>query len=343
MIHPVTNLHPHVLQIQRTACGGLSMFGPTWSPCNLYVPFYDATHPSTLCVLNTGLETVMTFRSTQCADLHEPHRRWHRVKFDLQTLCVWSPDSTLVASAGTKILRRVDLCWHPSRLHTGNHAAAAPVNALITAASAAGEKLHSLAWSSCGGLAAVTFTEGCEHGECLLRPIHCTLYVLFPGQQMARMRVACRHASVTWSPAGDRLLVDRNLLVDQDRGDDVELVTSRCTSVQHYAKCRASFSPCGRYLAVNSCKDDKVDSSICRTLDGSQVFSFASCSTRYKAVSFNSYGDVLILAGPHDICAVYFKCHGHSSSAYSQQLCSSAAAACRSAKRLVHSCCCSHW
>ena len=206
------------------------------------------------------------------------------------------------------------------------------MNALLIAVYAAGEWLHSLAWSSCNGLAAVTITQRCDAKGRAIWPIHCAVHVLLPGQQLASMTLSCERASVTWSPAGDRLLVDKAEY-------DFELVTSACASVQHFAACRASFSPCGRYLVVNGGESDKVVLSICRTLDGSQVFSFAGCHPERRAASFNLYGDVLILAGSQDMHVIYLKWGANSSSAYSRQLCKSAAAACRSANELAHSCC----
>ena len=239
----------------------------------------------------------------------------------------WALDGTLVASADSwSQPYRLNLCWHPSG-HPGKEAIAAHASALLAELSSS-EALCYLTWSPCGGLAAVCIMhEKDDIGHCIRLY---NLYVLLPGHPLASMRVrSSRRDSVTWSPAGNRLLVYHS--------DGAELVTGCCTSVQHFADGLATFSPCGRLLAIVGY--DHVALQICMAIDGSQVFRLTGCSIFHNIAKFTASGDVLILAGYHDFRVLCFDWGATASSMYCQQLCRRVAAACQMATTISHSCC----
>ena len=292
------------------------MIGPSWSPCSQFVPMYEHGVPGHLYVLNTKLETVMSFSSNQCAHKHAAGYGCHG-----GFLCVWAPDSTLVACADRP--DHVSLCWHSSGQHPGKAAQAAHVSALLAELSAT-EALEYHIWSPCGGLAAATLLHNKEtRGNC---PV---LHVSMPGRPLATMKAGSgERESVIWSPAGDRLLVEAY---------DLELVTSTCISVQRFSRSKGCFSLCSHFVCVVG--GDDVSVRVCRANDGSQVFSLTGCSIGRRMPSFNYHGDVMIMTGSHGIRVICFDWGSNSGTAYGQQMCTSLAAAGNLANRLSHSCC----
>ena len=287
---------------------------------------YQTGGLSHLYVLNTKLETVMTFGKDECT---YPHMQfWLPGQGNL--VSAWAPNGTLVASADTwPYTHRLNLCWHPSG-HPEKEATAAQASALLAELSSS-ESLQSLTWSTCGGLAAVcVMYETDDIGRC--RKQYPVLYVLVPGQPLASMKMGSASRArdaAAWSPAGDRLLV-----CDEE---DVELVTCCCTSVQRFTDSMASFSPCSHFLAIVEYGD--VALRVCMADDGSEVFILSGCSISRTPAKFNALGDVLILAGYDDIRTMCFGWGATSSMEYCQQICSKVAAACRMVATLPHSCC----
>ena len=296
--------------------GELCMIGPTWSPCSQFVPMYEHAVPGHLYVPNIKLETVMSFSSNQCAHNHAVGYGCHG-----GFLCVWAPDSTLVACADRP--DHVSLCWHSSGQHPGKAAQAARVSALLAELSAT-ESLEYLIWSPCGGLAAATLLHNKEtRGKC---PV---LHVSMPGQPPATMKAGSgERESIIWSPAGDRLLVDSY---------DLQLVTSKCVTVHQFDRSTGCFSPCSHFVCVIGGSDISVR--VCRASDGSLIFSLIGCSTRHGMPSFNYHGDVIILTGSRGIRVICFGWGPNLGTAYGQQMCISLAAAGDLAIGLSHSCC----
>ena len=315
-----------VLQFDnRDDCGfgALCMVGPSWSPCSRYVPYFDSARD--LYVLNAKLETVLAVSSNHSTY----HFKHHWQSGGGSVLHAWAPDGTLVASTEWG---QVTFCWHPSKQHQGKQAMAAHLSAVLADLTSSDE-LHYFTWGACGGLAAVAaiWRQG-HHG---VRHTDAKLYVSVPGQPLVSMEVGyILHANLAWSPAGDRLLVD-------DRCQ-VHLVSSKCTPIKEFAGCTACFCPSGRLIAVLGGalgRKDDVALKVCRALDGSQVFSLTGSSLVRCMPRFSVHGDVLILAGAHDMRIMCFDWSTGPSTAYSQQVCSWVAAACKWVYGLQHGCC----
>ena len=281
--------------------------------------------PSQLYVLNAKLETVFTIGTDQCTYNHEQDQEACHGNL----LCAWSPESTLIASAERCSQRHVGLCWHPDELQACKEAAAAQVSTVL-AECVAGEALQYLTWSSCDSLAAATIVYKDDDRWSMSRH-PCMLHVLICGQPSISMKLDVKvrfgdRSSITWSPAGDRLLVSN--------GYDLQLVTSMCTSVQQFSGSQGAFSPCSRYVCAAG-----DDVKICRAFDGAQVLKLTGSGFRRSTTTFDHFGDVLILSTPRRICILCFGWGSSPGTAYSRQLCSSLTAACRTADILEHSCC----
>lgn len=116
-----------------------------------------------------------------------------------------------------------------SKLHIDTEATAAYVERLLGALSA-NESVEKLAWSSCNGLAALSIANQRDALSHLHDPSPCRLYILLPGQPLDSMRVnSAEHGFITWSPAGDSLLVGDSFT------RNMQLVSTTCTSVLRFA------------------------------------------------------------------------------------------------------------
>ena len=317
----------HVLQIvgiyRKT-----HMLEPAWSPCSRFVPLCLGCNPSYLHILNTELETVVTFKDNQ--EPYVPGSPFPPTAGCFGTFaCVWSPNSTLIASYSGRCPRRADLCWHPSGLHVDTQASAAHAEHLLGALSA-NEIVERLVWSPCGGLAALSITVQRDDDGCLVQPYPCTLYTMLPGQPLASMGVkGDEHGIITWSPSGDRLLVFDRFT------SDLELVSSMCTSVLPFSCSWGTFSPCGRLLVVVG----KTSLKLCRALDGSHIFSLSGHAMVGMHIRFTGIGDVLMVVTKAALRIVRFGQGTSLSTEFSQRVCSCLTAACELAEGLPHSCC----
>ena len=186
------------------------------------------------------------------------------------------------------------------------------------------EDLQFLAWSPLGSLAAVTMQAETSV---------CRLYVM-SGASLASMTLQGPQGTfsrawwpIVWSPAGDRLLLNRDIRP--------ALVTTACASVlrmELVCHGRAVFSPEGRYVAGVGNKHPDVDyDRLCVKLwsatSGALVFSKTCRNLSPVDLTFNCLGDLLLFPGKYGFQVLQFGC-SPSSTACNTQLCQAVPLAC---------------
>ena len=291
-----------------------------WSPCSSYLSMLQ--HDACLLVMNTGLDILYIWDP-------ESSDSWCGYK----PIPLWGPSSTFMAA-----MRSQDPAGHPYELELLWHAASIdPISAEaglvrdFLAGLGSGNHVQCLVWGPVGGLAAATvsFPRDAD-GKWLGRVAK--LVVMLADGSLASMTVQDPDDNFThswwpivWSPAGDRLLLNRD--------SRPELVSSACVAVLQMELvygARAVFSPDGRYVA-GVCRGPPNASSDSLKLwsasSGAVVFCEAWEGLPKVDLTFAGLGDLLLLPGKHAFQVVQFGCNS-STTDRNKQLCKAVPAAC---------------
>ena len=150
-----------------------------------------------------------------------------------------------------------------------------------------------------------------------------------PGQQLVSLALHFNtQGKLFWSPAGDRVLVEAPYTL--------ELVTSRCSSVQQYGSIRGSFSSDSRYFAlVGGFQGIKL----CNATDGSQLC-YLDDSIQWDCIAWrNEFSDQLLVFGAGRVRVI--GCGWGDGPSSCQHLSNVITAAANLASSMDHACC--HW
>lgn len=295
-----------------------------WSPCSKYlcVNIWSADEFTSLEIMNTDLETVHAWR--------EWEEDW--------LVAVWAADSSLLCvqyTSDPKPHYYVQSCWNPS-VQQSDNAQAAHLRELLAYFHATAEDMSDLKWGPCTAAAVITklkrpIPSASQGSRKALPAMTHKLYVLESGQGFTSMALAWQDdGQVTWSPAGDRLLLDCEA--------SLRLVTTGCvlvvvmdeTPVQWNLELRlAVFASDGTQIAV-ACPCHNASLRLHSAGNGEMLFSFDNIVVRDPMngswdLSFSENSDQLILLGWH-VLIISFGLESGPRCARSQQLCNAIAA-----------------
>ena len=315
-----------------------------FAPCSGLVSVYIDARGYTedgqawLLVLNSSLESVYAWPEKMLLSEGWPP--------DGDGVChTWTPSGMLVAVTHACRDFAADpqplvfqVCWHDSLPNPWGSAEASLVRALLAGLSP-GDTLMELTWGPTEGLAALTGVQSGNQEYSQYK-----LYVMLPDGSLASTAVGspilsiwhCRHAAVTWSPAGDRILIDMGTWKGPV-GTCLSLLTSTCSwilktdatwlsnavfepSGQHIAAARYSWSVGGRHR--------ELVISIFRTCEGALLFSQIIGREQIDGqLAFSASGDQLVMAGEQGVCVVSFG-QAHRLSSTGRHLCDAIAEMC---------------
>ena len=271
---------------------GVSHSPIQWSPCSQFVCLSIYSHGETfrerLIVMNLSLEELF---SMPAFDSY--------VDIEACVHSAWSSDCTLVGASCSlepDAPCELDICWHASMPDPGSGIAAVQARALLAGLQPGGlvQRLASGPDNSFAVVVDVPYVL--EHGDNGTKQ-PCTpcrrhkLYALLPGHRLASMLLPItfnQDSSLIFSPSGCQLLVGC--------GRHLELVTSMCQSVQSFPGCNGAFAPDGRVAAVVGPSASGFAVRLVRTADGQQIFSLACSSLGSRQLSFNFWGNQLLLS-----------------------------------------------
>ena len=288
-----------------------------WSPdSTLLSVFVPEDARRAVHVLNTSLESTFVWHQQGL----DTNQRLMRGAFP-----AWTPQGALIAAVDQADQReppsyRLDVCWPPA---AGCSAEAARLTTLLGSLGA-DEAIRAISWGPLGGLAVVAAGGTATDTESLMPGNYLRGWDMVQSHRLHVLTAASPHAStaiaftldgylrqLAWSPAGDRLLVNRDYR-------SFQLLTSSCAFVLRERECcgQAVFSSDGRHVAAARAYQARSGAGVKLQLfsarDGALVFSkglgdrLPGDELDWRILALSSQGDRLVVTGLHAVHVLHF-------------------------------------